>query len=225
MIPERALTDGPGPPAWEDAGASPGGAGRVRRRGWTFAAVALAVATAAGIAAYSLTPKPSSVIAGSTGSPGAGLPRLAAGRSAPEFSLPRLGGGPPVSLSADKGHPVVLNFFASWCSDCRAELGAFAQVSNHPHGTVRFLAVDTNDTDTAKARSLLAHAGDRYPVGVDADAAVANGSYLVEALPVTVYISASGHIVGESFGTQTARSLTAWTHALARNRPTSGPNK
>ena len=51
---------------------------------------------------------------------------LAPGTVAPPFTLPALGGGPPVTLSAFRGRPVVVNFFASWCPDCRAELDAVA---------------------------------------------------------------------------------------------------
>lgn len=139
---------------------------------------------------------------------------LARGRAAPGFSLRRLGGGPAVSLSAYKGHPVVLNFFASWCPDCRAELKAFATVSNGVAGKVGFVGVDTNDSNPAKAESLLRAAGDRYAVGVDPNASVANGKYLVQALPSTVFISASGHVIGQVFGTQTTTSLTKWVRRL-----------
>lgn len=121
-----------------------------------------------------------------------------------------------MSLSADRGHPVVLNFFASWCTDCRAELRAFGQVSDAPHGAVRFLALDVNDPEPHRALSLERAAGIRYPTGVDRRATVANSRYYVEALPATVFIDASGRIAGQAFGAQTTRSLRSWVHALER---------
>ncbi|MGH9089489.1 MAG: redoxin domain-containing protein [Acidimicrobiales bacterium] len=215
------------PPADGDAGPRASPAGRPIRRRWWLVAGALCVAVVAGLVAYAVTPKSTTSATGVGGTghrvviqgghgPGAGLPKLAAGINAPDFSLARLGGGSPVTLGAERGHPVVLNFFASWCTDCRAELRAFAKVSNGPHGAVKFLAVDTNDHDTAKALSLLQKAGDHYPTGVDSQATVANSRYYVEALPVTVFINAKGRIVGQAFGAQTVASLRPWVRALEK---------
>lgn len=145
---------------------------------------------------------------------GAGLPTVPAGRLAAPFSLPRLGGGAPVSLSSFRGKPTILNFFASWCVDCRAELAAFGAVSRADSGRVHFVGVDSNDTNAALARSLLARAGAHYPVAVDANGAVANGRYLVAALPVTFFLDASGHVVGEVFGAQTRSDLESWVAKL-----------
>lgn len=197
-----------------------------RRRRPTIAlvaAVALACAVVAGLVAYAVTPRPvakgpvNGVLSASgtaSSGPGAGLPVIGRGKPAPGFSLPRLGGGGPVTLSAYRGRPVVLNFFASWCPDCRAELQAFAAVSDASAGKVAFVGIDTNDSNPANAMSLLRAAGDRYAVGVDPNASVANGKYLVEALPSTVFISASGHIVGQVFGPQTTASLSSWIRLL-----------
>lgn len=193
------------------------------RRWWrTAGAVGAAGAVIAGLVAYAVTPRPSATIAATrpagvserSQGVGAGLPELASGRRAPAFSLPRLGGGAPVTLAAEHGRPVVLNFFASWCTDCRHELRAFATVWQRQHNRVAFVAVDTNDHDPAMARSLLRQAGDGYPVGVDPTASVANGKYLVEALPATVFITASGRISSEVFGAQTVHSLDAHLAAL-----------
>lgn len=200
-----------------------------------LATLALACAVVAGLVAYAVTPRPSAVSAatgsgGGTGSgsataksgPGAGLPVIARGKLAPGFSLPRLGGGAAVTLSAYRGHPVVLNFFASWCTNCRAELKAFGVVSDASVGKVAFVGIDTNDSQPAKASALLKAAGDHYAVGVDPNASVANGKYLVQALPSTVFISASGRIVGQVFGTQTVASLTTWVHRLESSSAAGG---
>lgn len=189
---------------------------------------ALAVVVVAALLVYAITPRPGSVISAlsrqaspkgesiAKSGPGAGLPELTRGRTAPAFSLPNLHGGRQVSLASFAGHPVVLNFFASWCADCRAELSAFAKVSSAPHGTVRFVGVDTDDSSPGKARSLLAGAGDTYPVGIDHSGDVATSRYLVQALPVTIFIAADGRIAGQVFGAQTVRSLVPWVQRLEK---------
>lgn len=214
-------------PDREEDGQPARGTGRSGRRWWGVAAGAcLGAAAVAGLVAYAVTPRPAAVVGAAPAAasasptrragPGAGRAALPAGRPAPGFSLPRLGGGPSVSLAAEHGHPVVLSFFASWCPDCRKELAAFAAVSRD-RGPVRFLAVDTADHQPGKARELLRRAGDRYPVGTDPQARVANGKYLVNALPATVFISARGRIAGEVFGAQTVKSLRPWIRTLIRS--------
>ena len=90
---------------------------------------------------------------------------LKTGSVAPLFTLPALGGGTPISLSAFRGTPVILNFFASWCPHCRAELGSIADVARHEGHRVVVIGVDANDTSSASAQKLLAEAHATYPVG------------------------------------------------------------
>lgn len=138
--------------------------------------------------------------------------RLGAGRHAPTFALPALGAHSTVAFDAHDTTPVVVNFFASWCSDCVAELDAFGRVSNEASG-VRFLGVDSLDSNPSLARRLLARAHVAYAVGVDRDGTVAN-HYLVSALPVTFFVSRSGVVKGEIFGAATSGELEAWVHRL-----------
>jgi len=140
-------------------------------------------------------------------------PVLKAGTVAPGFSLPELHGGNPVSLSAFRGKPVIVNFFASWCPDCRAELGAMATVARQTTGRVAVIGVDSNETSDATATSLLAAARATYPVAVDAQAKVAS-QYLVQALPVSYFLDASGKVVGAALGPQSVASLQRWVARL-----------
>ena len=147
-------------------------------------------------------------------------PTLAIGSAAPTFTLPRLGGGAPVSLAATHGTPTVVNFFASWCRDCQAELTAFAGLSHATAGRVAVIGVDSNDSDTGAALSLLAKAGATYPVGEDGQATVAT-SYLLSALPVTYFLDAAGRVVHVAFGAQTLGALTHWAGVLTSGRAAS----
>ena len=140
-------------------------------------------------------------------------PLLSTGSLAPVFSLPDLHSGSPVSLSAYRGKPVIVNFFASWCPDCRAELGAMAAIARTTTGRIAVIGVDSNETSGAAATGLLAAAGATYPVAVDAQATVAS-RYLVQALPVSYFLDASGRVVGASLGPQSVSSLRHWVARL-----------
>jgi thiol-disulfide isomerase/thioredoxin len=140
-------------------------------------------------------------------------PVLKPGRVAPTFSLPDLHGGGSVSLSAFRGRPVIVNFFASWCPDCRAELGAIATVARAMAGRVAVIGVDSNETSDTAALRLLSAADATYPVGVDAQAKVAT-QYLIQALPVSYFVDADGKVAGSALGPQTVSSLESWVARL-----------
>ncbi len=141
-------------------------------------------------------------------------PVLHPGAPAPSFSLPRLGGGPPVVLSSLRGSPVIVNFFASWCPDCRSELAAIGTVADQNIGRVAVVGIDSNDGNGTAAATLLAAAHAAYPVGLDTSAHVAS-EYLLTALPVTYFVNAEGRIVGSALGPQSVASLRRWVGRLS----------
>jgi thiol-disulfide isomerase/thioredoxin len=131
---------------------------------------------------------------------------------APTFDLASLNGHGRVRLAGSPGTPQIVNFFASWCSNCIAELHAFGAVSNASTG-VRFLGVDVLDPSAALARKLLKDADVRYEIGVDPNGLLA-GRYGIAALPVTFFVARTGVVVGELFGQATASELDAWVAKL-----------
>jgi cytochrome c biogenesis protein CcmG, thiol:disulfide interchange protein DsbE len=138
--------------------------------------------------------------------------RLSAGRHAPAFSLRELGRARTVEFAGRSSTPVIVNFFASWCQNCVAELDAFGKVSNESTG-VRFIGIDSLDSNPGLAKRLLERARISYAIGVDSNGSTAN-SYLIYALPVTFFVSKSGTIEGEIFGTATSSELTEWVVRL-----------
>jgi len=144
-------------------------------------------------------------------------PTLKPGTAAPAFSLPALGGGDAVSLSAFRGTPVIVNFFASWCRDCRAELEAVATVARNTAGRVAVVGVDSNESSDATATRLLAAAHATYPVALDDSAKVAT-QYLISALPVSYFLNADGQVVGAAIGPQGVASLDRWVARLEAKR-------
>jgi thiol-disulfide isomerase/thioredoxin len=140
---------------------------------------------------------------------------LATGSEAPTFVLPRLGGGQVVALASSRGTPTVVNFFASWCNNCQAEISSFAAFSARSAGHVAVIGVDSNDSDTTAAERMLVDARATYPVGVDSGAKVAT-AFLLNALPVTYFLDAGGRVVHVAFGEQTLTSLNHWAAILVR---------
>lgn len=147
----------------------------------------------------------------------AGLVTYAPGhRKVPaRVELPRLGGGAKVAVGGDTGRPVVVNFFASWCTACQKEVGAVAAVARS--APVAFVGVDTDDDAPSQALSMLRHAGATYPVGV-AQAPLAE-EYGTGNLPTTAFVNSRGQIVALKLGAVTRSELDKWVAELAAGKP------
>lgn len=118
------------------------------------------------------------------------------GRPAPDIAVRSLDGG-EVSLSALRGRPVVLNFWASWCVSCRQEEGALKAAAERWTGTVAFIGVDIQDSPGA-ARAYLTAAGYPYPVGPPVAGVPA--AYGVKAPPETFFIDGRGVVAARFLG-------------------------
>lgn len=114
------------------------------------------------------------------------------GSLAPDFTLTTLD-GEDLTLSDLRGRPVVVNFWATWCPPCRAEIPALDQAGRELGGDVVILGVDVQE-DPAAVAAFAAEIGMRYPVALDETAAVAR-AYRVRAFPTTYFIDSRGVVV------------------------------
>lgn len=144
---------------------------------------------------------------------GAGL-----GQRAPNFTLDTVNGSQTVSLAGLAGSPVVLNFWASTCQDCRTELSAFAQIARSDPG-VHFMGIDVADPSPPAALSLARSTGISYPLLADRNGRVA-AAYKVGGLPTTVYVNSAGRIDVVHPGAMTAEQL---RYTLAQFFPSHTP--
>lgn len=127
------------------------------------------------------------------------------GEQAKAFSGPNLRGGGTVSLAQFRGTPLVVNFFASYCTPCRSELPMLQQATGQ--AGVKLLLIDERDSG-APALAMLQQTGVDAPAIADPAGAV-GGLYTVEALPDTYYVFADGTLEGSTLGelSQTELSL------------------
>lgn len=138
------------------------------------------------------------------------------------FSLPALKHpGQKVSLSRYAGRPVVVNFFASWCSPCQQETPLFARFYRDHHGRVAIVGLDENDLSAA-AKKFVASTGVTYPVGFD-PAVTAGSNYGVNQLPQTFFLDSAHQIVKRVFGAinqaQLAQGVALMDRAPAATHP------
>lgn len=175
---------------------------RARKRTW-WAGSAAVVAAAIGWAV---------VVAPSGGTP----LTVADGVSVARFELPNLvEGGPAVSV-ADAGRgakPVIVNFWASWCRPCLAEMPDFEAAARELGGRVAFIGVNHLDK-RGPALDLLRRSGVTYPSGFDPSGQVAVGLTL-RGMPTTLFVSAEGIVVERRTGPLTRDQLVELARDLA----------
>jgi cytochrome c biogenesis protein CcmG, thiol:disulfide interchange protein DsbE len=137
-------------------------------------------------------------------------PGPAAPKAAPPITLPSLSDpAQQVSLAAYRGHPVIVNFFASWCVPCQRETPLLAKFYTAGHGKVVIIGVDADDSAPAARQFLAAHEVS-YPVGFESTSAVADAWGVSQiGIPETFFLDSSHRIVKQIFGDVTTQSLTA----------------
>lgn len=138
------------------------------------------------------------------------------GEAAPEFQLALLSGG-SLNLADLRGKPAVINFWASWCPPCRAEMPAFERSWQKDGDRIAFVGVAVQDTEP-EARAAVEKTGVTYPVGLDEGNRIAR-AYELKGMPTTVVLDANGVIVKRFTGEATEGALTFFINTLLRQTP------
>ena len=134
-------------------------------------------------------------------SPGAGE-----GNTAPAIAGTALDGS-TVSLDAYKGHPVVVNFWASWCVPCREEFPVFKDklaALGPSDGLVVLGVLYKDQADLAK--SFVTDFGATWPTVTDPDGSIGT-AYRIAAPPQTFFIDKTGVIRAVQVGAMTAATF------------------
>jgi cytochrome c biogenesis protein CcmG/thiol:disulfide interchange protein DsbE len=142
-----------------------------------------------------------------------GVPaRAEVGAPAPDFELLTLDRCTTERLSAHRGTPVVLTFFASWCHPCEEEMPLLeAAHQDNPSG-FDVLAVTYKDL-RPDAVQFTDRLGVTYPALFDTDGKVGD-RYGVSGIPQTWFIDADGVVRDRVFGITSKRALDEPLHTL-----------
>ncbi len=120
---------------------------------------------------------------------------------APDFSLEDLQGNTR-NLKDYRGKLVMLNFWATWCPPCRAEMPSMEQLYQEMRGEdFVMLAVNLREGRT-KVAGFTEEEGYNFPVLLDKDGQVGSQLYGVQAIPTTYLIAPDGTILGRKAGTR-----------------------
>lgn len=122
------------------------------------------------------------------------IPAPQKGFQAPDFILETSTGG-EMRLSDLRGQVVLLNFWASWCPPCRAEMPAFERTYQdlREQGFIILAVNATSQDSTEQALEFTREYGLNFPILFDLDGSV-NRLYQVRSLPTSFFIDSHGVI-------------------------------
>ena len=150
--------------------------------------------------------------------PAAGLPLpdgVQVGRAAPDFTLAGLDGHPLV-LSALRGRPVLVNFWATWCDACREEMPHIERFYRANRGRLAVVGVDIGEP--AAAVSAFVHRyGYTWRFVLDADRKIST-LYGIRYIPTSVWLDPRGVVREVYTGPMTGAIMQALLAATAGSR-------
>ena len=139
---------------------------------------------------------------------------------APQFTLPLFDGGEFV-LGEHLGHPVVINFWASWCPPCREEAPLLERAWRYYKGeNVLFVGVDIQDQEK-DARAYIREFGITYPNGPDVDGRI-TVEYGIVGIPATFFVDKEGIVERRWVGALGEKQLETWVNELIAGISPSG---
>ena len=125
--------------------------------------------------------------------------KLAAGESIPDFELESLDGSTTLTRADLEGHPIVINFWASWCIPCKQEARLLEQTFEaYRDEGVLFLGVNIKDAPS-DAQAFVDKYGIEYETVRDPNEDLA-GALGVSGIPETFFVDDTGALVSTASG-------------------------
>jgi thiol-disulfide isomerase/thioredoxin len=118
--------------------------------------------------------------------------------AAPDFKLTTLD-GKPVTLADSHGKVILLNFWATWCGPCRAEIPDLIELQNKYKDKLQILGLVVDDDDQDAIKEFIEKVGINYPVAIASnDIRFQYGG--IAALPTSFVLDSEGRIVQKHEG-------------------------
>ena len=130
------------------------------------------------------------------------VPSPLVGKLAPDFEIISLNGDEKIRLSQLKGKPVLLNYWASWCQECKIEsniLEAFHQKYGLETEQIKVIGIAVQDTED-KAKSFARYFGKTYFLSMDDDTGNISLDYGIYGVPETFFIDSDGIVIYKHVG-------------------------
>ena len=118
--------------------------------------------------------------------------------AAPEFKLETLD-GKPLSLAASRGKVVLLNFWATWCGPCRAEIPDLIVLQEKYRDQLQIIGLTVDDDDASIIKEVVAETRINYPVAMSPpEVRMQYGG--IAALPTSFVLDTQGRVVQKHEG-------------------------
>jgi thiol-disulfide isomerase/thioredoxin len=118
--------------------------------------------------------------------------------AAPEFKLDGLD-GTALSLAAARGKVVLLNFWATWCGPCRAEIPDLIALQQKYKDQLQIIGLTVDDDDESAIKQVVADEHINYPVAMSSpEVRVQYGG--ISALPTSFLLDTQGRVVQKHEG-------------------------
>jgi thiol-disulfide isomerase/thioredoxin len=118
--------------------------------------------------------------------------------AAPDFKLDTLD-GKLISLSGEHGKVVLLNFWATWCGPCRAEIPDLIELQKKYQDRLQIIGLAFEDEDVADLKKVVAKTGINYPVAIAPfDVRMKYGG--IAALPTSFMLDSEGRVMQKHEG-------------------------